>query len=150
MKKAWIENDIVRDYTEFDPNEVFTAEVAVFYNTDIDDSVIRGATLIDGIWVNPEVAPEVEPIAQTPTTPIFSKVSPIEFKLLFTSSERIAIKAARATDEVIDDFFTIIDDPRLTYVDLGLASTNSALDYLVSSNLITIERKQQILNATLV
>ncbi len=74
----------------------------------------------------------------------FPKVSPVEFKLLFTSSERVAIKAARDTDAVIDDFFDIVEDPRLQYVDLGLNSTQGALDYLVAQGLLTQARRDQI------
>lgn len=33
------------------------------------------------------------------------RVSPVQYKLLFTSQERIAIRAERQTDAVIDDFF---------------------------------------------
>lgn len=73
------------------------------------------------------------------------KVSPVEFKLLFTAQERVAIKTARATDPVIDDFFSIIEDPRLTHVNLGLQSTGAALAYLESHELITAVRREQIL-----
>lgn len=73
------------------------------------------------------------------------KVSPVEFKLLFTAMERVAIKAARAEDPVIDDFYDIVEDPRLTFVDLGLQSTQEALGYLESKGLLTEERRLQIL-----
>ena len=78
--------------------------------------------------------------------PDFYIISPVQFKLLFTSEERVAIKSARTTDPVIDDFFDIIDDPRLSEVNLKLTSTIDALKYLVTKNLITEERKNQILN----
>lgn len=71
------------------------------------------------------------------------KVTPPEFKLLFTAAERVAIKAS--TDPVVQDFFSIIEDPRLTYVDLGLQSTKDALEYLRTKNLITKTRKDDIL-----
>lgn len=75
----------------------------------------------------------------------FPKVSPVEFKLLFTAPERVAIKAARATDTVIDDFFDIVEDVRLTHVDLGLKSTQDALSYLEGLGLIAAGRKAEIL-----
>lgn len=84
------------------------------------------------------------PPAEIPLPP-FKKVSPVEFKLLFTSQERVAINAARAADPVIDDFFDIVDDPRLTHVDLGLQSTQDALSYLVAKSLLTEDRKSEIL-----
>lgn len=74
-------------------------------------------------------------------------VSPIEFKLLFTAAERLAIKQARHTDPLIDDFFSIVEDSRLTHVNLGLSSTQEALTHLVTAGLITAVRKQQILSA---
>lgn len=73
-------------------------------------------------------------------------VSPVEFKLLFTALERITIKNARSTDPVIDDFFEIVEDPRLTHVNMGLQSTQDALAYLESKGLITAERRTQILS----
>lgn len=76
----------------------------------------------------------------------FYIISPVQFKLLFTSEERVAIRVARETDPVIDDFFDIIDDPRLSEVNLKLSSTSEALTYFVTKNLITEVRKKQILN----
>ncbi|MDW5419055.1 hypothetical protein R6242_21010 [Iodobacter sp. CM08] len=72
-------------------------------------------------------------------------LSPPEFKLLFLPAERVAIKALRATDEYIADFFSIIDDPRLTQVDLSLQSTRLALTYLEEKKLITPARHAEIL-----
>ena len=94
----------------------------------------------------------VEVVPPVPTEPVeipdltFYIISPVQFKLLFTSEERVAIKSARTTDPVIDDFFDIIDDPRLSEVNLNLTSTIDALKYLVTKNLITEVRKNQILN----
>lgn len=73
------------------------------------------------------------------------QVSPIEFKLLFTAQERVVIKAARATDPMIDDFYDVVEDPRLTFVDLGLQSTRDAIGYLAEQGLIGTERVEQIL-----
>lgn len=78
-------------------------------------------------------------------TPVYLKVSPVEFKLLFTSPERVAIKAARTTDPVVDDFYDIVEDPRLTFVDLGLQSTQDAIGYMAAQGLIGAERVEQIL-----
>lgn len=76
------------------------------------------------------------------------KVSPVQFKLLFTAPERVAIKAS--TDPVVQDFFEIVNDPRLTFVDLGLQSTKDAIGYLQSKGLLTGERAAAILTGTLV
>ena len=72
------------------------------------------------------------------------KVTPLKFKMLFTGSERIAIKAARQTDTVLDDFFDIVDDTRCEEVDFGLNSTKIIFDHMVSENLLTTERRVQI------
>lgn len=88
----------------------------------------------------------IEAAAQAVTANAITKVSPVEFKLLFTPQERIAIKAIRATDAVIDDFYDIAEDPRLTHVDLSLSTTQQAIGYMVTLNLLTQERATQILS----
>lgn len=97
-----------------------------------------------------EPAPvEPAPAEPTPDVPAAITVSPMEFKLLFTATERVAIKAARATDAVIDDFFDIVDDPRLTLVNLSLQSTKDAIAYLAAQSLVTEERATEILTGVL-
>lgn len=72
-----------------------------------------------------------------------AKVSPVEFKLLFKAQERVAIKTS--ADLIVQDFFEIVNDPRLTFVDLQLQSTKDALAYLTSLNLIGPGRMDAIL-----
>lgn len=143
MKHAWIENNTVRDIANGNPAELFHPDIAVHYDTQVPDDIIAGATLVDGVWVNP--AP-VEPVTPEPTVPVAPKVSPIEFKLLFTSGERIAIKTS--TDPIVQDFYEITSDPRLTHVDLSLKSTKDAIAYLVSINILTQDRADAILTGT--
>ena len=88
-------------------------------------------------------------LTRTAQAPDATQVSPVQFKLLFTPAERVAIQAARATDPVIEDFMAIVEDPRLTHVDLGLKSTREALAYLSAQGLITAERAQAILSGVL-
>lgn len=133
---AWIENDRVRDAVA-DPS-VFHPDVAKYYDTELPDDVKPGATLVEGGWQNPTDLIVVS-VVEAP------KVSPVEFKLLFTAQERVAIKQARNTDAVVDDFYDIIEDPRLTTVDLGLQSTQDALAYMVSVDLLTATRREEIL-----
>jgi hypothetical protein len=135
MKYAWIENELIRDVAQ-NPQEQFHPDVANFYDTEVPDEAQNG----DG-WVGGQL---VKFVPQEPE-PAPPRVSPVEFKLLFTVEERMAIKAARATDPVIDDFYDIVEDPRLTFVDLSLQSTQQALAYLVDQGLVTEERKAQIL-----
>ena len=143
MKYAWIENGRIRDVVSGDPAEVFHPDIAKFYDTPVSEDAANGDGWIDGQWVKAEQpAPPVDPEPLAPTPP---KVSPVEFKLLFTPAERVAIKAARSADPVIDDFYDIIEDPRLTHVDLGLQSTQDALGYLETKGIITDARRGQIL-----
>jgi len=141
MQKAWIKNNKIYDLCNGNPSEYYTPEIAAHFDTDVDDTVERGAELVDGSWVNPTPPPPVpEPL----------KLSPVQFKLCFTSAERIAISAAKDNDTTIQDAYTILDDPRLTYVDLRAQSTIDLIDYLVTKNLITDERAVDIKNGKMI
>lgn len=125
-----------------DPAAQFHPDIAAQFEA-VPDQVRAGWRLVDGAWTEPTPVDPPAPVVENP------KVSPVEFKLLFTSQERVAIKAARSTDAIVDDFFDIVEDPRLTFVDLNLQSTKDALSYLVMQELITAERREQILAGTL-
>ncbi|MEN9885425.1 MAG: hypothetical protein RL758_3 [Pseudomonadota bacterium] len=140
MKYAWIENDRIRDIAPGNPAELYHPTIAAFYDTEVPDDAANGDGWVNGQLVKPEPAPAPELVAPVPP-----KVSPVEFMLLFTSAERVALKAARSTDPVIDDWMDIVQDPRLTQVDLGLQSTKDALAYLVSIDILTAERRDEIL-----
>ena len=135
---ARVINDVAVDVCA-DPANSFHPDIAREFEQ-VPGNVKQDWVRIDGVWSAPAPAPQPEPTPSEAT-----KVSPVEFKLLFTSHERVAIKAARATDTVIDDFYEVVEDPRLTYVDLGLKSTRDAIGYLAAQNLITAERATEIL-----
>ena len=142
MKYARINNNQAIDVRIESPEGFFTPDIAAQFER-VPDEVENGWTLADGKWTAPVIAepgPAPEPVIS------YAKVSPIEFKLLFTSQERVAIKASRATDPAIDDFYDIVEDPRLTFVDLGLNSTQQALQYMSAQSLIAQERIEQILS----
>jgi hypothetical protein len=145
MKKAWIENDQIRDIAIGDPASLYHPDVAAFYDTDVPDEAQNG----DG-WVNGQIVPRPipEPVIPEPVTPevVYPTVSAIEFKLLFTSPERIAIKDS--VDPVVQDFFSLIEDPRLTSVCLGLKSTQDSLAYLEAVAILAPGRKAEILAGT--
>lgn len=143
MKYAWIENGRIRDLVSGDPHERLHPEVAALYMTPVPDDAQRGDGWVDGALVKPQPPVDPEPVEQAP---VYLKVSPVEFKLLFAAPERVAIKGARLTDQVIDDFYDIVEDPRLTHVDLGLQSTQDALSYLVAQGLLTEVRRSEILS----
>lgn len=140
MKYAWIENERIRDIAPGNPEDYYAAEVAAFYSTQVPDTAVNG----DG-WVNEQIVKPLPPEPSAPIQAVPPKVSPIQYKLLFTSAERIAISTAKATDPVLQDLYGILDDPRLTEVDLALQSTQDALDYLTAKGLIAAGRKAEIL-----
>jgi len=144
MKKAWIENDQVRDVCAGNPAELFHPDIAVFFDTDVPDDAATGDGWVNGELIKPELV-----IAPAVAATVSPKVSPVEFMLLFTSPERVAIKALRQTDPIVDDFLDIIEDPRLTFVDLGLGSTVSAIDYMIYVGLVAAERKAEILTGVM-
>ena len=141
MKFAWIENERIRDIAPGNPADIYHPDIAAYYTTAVPDNAANG----DG-WVNGELIKPEPPAPIEPPAPVPPKVSPVEFKLLFTPQERIAIRTAQATDPVIDDFMDIIEDPRLTVVDLGLGSTQSGIDYLISEGIVEAARKEEILS----
>ena len=52
MKKAWIENNKVRDIAQGNPAEIYHPDIAIHYSTDVPDDVENGASLVNGSWVN--------------------------------------------------------------------------------------------------
>ncbi len=132
MKKAWIENGIIRDVTQGDPNAIYHADVAAHYDTDVPDNAANGDA-----WNGTKLTKPAAPATTTPpppAAPVPPKVTPPQFKLLLTSAERVALRLARAagTNHVLEDFFDLIDDPRLTEVDLNLESNQNAVEYLLT------------------
>ena len=140
MKNAWIENNIIRNIANGNPDELFHPDIAKLYDTEVPDDAANGDGWIDGQLVKPVIP---DPVPVEPPAPVPPKVSPVEFKLLFTAVERVAIKAS--TDAIVHDFFSIVEDPRLTHVDLALKSTQDALSYLEALSLIAEGRKDEIL-----
>jgi hypothetical protein len=67
MKWAWVENGQIRDFCAGDPSDLFHPDVAVFYDTVIDDDVGRGWRLVDGEWTAPPVPEPIEYIPPPPT-----------------------------------------------------------------------------------
>lgn len=84
------------------------------------------------------------------------KVSPLDFKMAWTSPERIKVNELKDADPVLADFWGIIEDPRLEVVDLSLKSVQDGVDYaldqLVTAGATLSEdkpaRREQILSGT--
>lgn len=107
-----------------DPTASFHHSIASTF-TAVPDDVREGWVLNNGTWEAPAAVEAVHEIKR-PT------VGPTEFKLLFKTPERLALKALKATDPIIADIYDIIDDPRLLAVDLSLASTQDSVDYCLN------------------
>ena len=88
---------------------------------EIEDTLTSLASLPHA-WVAPAEGSAEEPIS----------VTPIQFKLLWTIEERLALKALRQSDPVVDDFWEILDDPRLDAFRLDLKSTQDGIAYCLS------------------
>ena len=144
MLYAWIENEVIRDICHGIPAERYHPDVAAYYSTQVPDDAANGDGWVNGQLVKP-TPPEPQPVAAL----IPPKVSPVEFALLFNSAERVSLKALRVTDPILDDFFDIVEDPRLTVVDLNLPSTQNALDHMIAIGELTAERKAEILTGTI-
>lgn len=153
MKKAWIENGRVRDVCPGEPDALYHPAVAANYTTDVPDDAVNGDGWVDGALVKP---PAPEPVA--PAEPVITyrtKLSRPEFKLQFTATERLAIRAARAytgTDAaqlnlkaVLGDFYDIVEDLALTHVDLALPATVEGVTFLSTAGLVAAERVPVIL-----
>lgn len=140
MKKAWIEDNRVRDIAPGDPSECYHPDIAKFYDTDVADSTEIGATWDGHQWANP-VPPEPEP-APPVLIPI---IGPIAFQMLFSVQELVAIEAAKETDPVVKIFFKLLDDPRTDIVDRNLKTVQDGLKYLEAKGLIGAGRAEEII-----
>lgn len=138
MKSAWIENDVIRDIAPGDPYEFYHSAVAVHYDTLVPDHAQNGDGFKDGV-----LSPRPATSAPAPAPAAPPTVSAIEYKLLFTSAERIAAKAS--ADPVMVDLQDLLNDPRTLTVDLSLQSVADALDYMTSIDLLAPGRKAEIL-----
>lgn len=138
MKYARIINNIAVDVRIESPENCFTPEIAAEFK-EVPDKVFDGWLLSGTTWKAPIIP---EPIVVAPLIPI---ISPVEFKLLFTPQERMAILAERVNDPILNDLFSILDDVRLKEINLNLESNKAVMAYLENKGLITTERKAEIM-----
>lgn len=139
MKFARVINNVAYDVRADSPEGFFHPDVAAQFS-EVPNTVQEGWVKTGTKWAAPESPPVPEP-----TDPTYITVSPVQFKLLFTVPERVAITGARAGDAILDDFYTILDDPRLTMVDFAIQGNRYAVEYLAVQGLIAPERVQQII-----
>lgn len=138
-KFARIQNNVATDVVADDPAGRFHPDLAGEFS-EVPDTVERGWVLDPDMdtWSAPAV------VEDTPDQAYRTVVTPPEFLLLFTAAERVAIRAARESDPVIGDWLAILEDPRLTQVDVTLQATRDGLDYLVAQGHITAASAAEI------
>lgn len=140
MKHAWISNTIIRDICHGIPAESYHPDIAKLYDTQVPDDAANGDTW-DGTTLTKPVIPEYVPPPSVPVKP--PTVKAIDYKMLFTSAERIASKAS--TDPVMLDLMELMNDPRTTHIDLSRPSLGAALDYMTHIGILAPGRKAEIL-----
>jgi hypothetical protein len=57
----------------------------------------------------------------------------------------VALNQAKASDPVIADFFSLVDDPRLLEIRLGSNAVASAIQYMVDNDYLEQARADKIL-----
>jgi len=146
MKWARIKNNVAVEVINFNPRGKFHPSIIWIQ---VPDEVRQGWTTDGTTWTAPEIQEPVEPVIPEPEP---KQLTVIEFKMCFTSPERIAIYALRdAGDPVLTDWLSILDDPRCTGVDLGLENTRSAVEYLVGKVTdFTETRADAVLNGEMI
>lgn len=100
-------------------------------------------------WVGFEFAthdhtPEPDPVE--PEVPAPTVTWPrLDFLRRFNMGERIAIRTARATDPILNDFFSLLE--QATNVHSDDPDTLAGMGYLVQQGLLSAARRDEILGA---
>ncbi len=113
-------------------------------------SVSDAPKYISGIWECGDQRFTDENRDQYESAHVLPVVTPPQFLLLFTSAERVAARAKRATDQTLQDFFALIEDPRLEEVDMNLMSVQNGILYMLQTTSLydparMLERQAEIL-----
>lgn len=127
MKYAWIENDKIRDVAHSNPAEIYHPDVAKFYDTQVPDNAVNGDGWVNGALVKPEPPAIPDPAPRQWTADNFRTGMTLAEKTKWdndSAPEIITVKAELPKE---------------------LAGATELLDFLVSSNLISVETKAKIL-----
>jgi hypothetical protein len=143
MPLAWIDPpNTVRDVAPGDPTLLYHPDIAKFYDTEVPDGTINGATKKGKKWTNPQPAPEPPPRPPEPPAPppVPESVTPLQARkalrkagLLNTVNDFISTQS----DEVQEAWEYCIsvyrNDPLITSLQVELNLTNEQLDDLFRS-----------------
>jgi hypothetical protein len=122
---ARIINGVAVDVSS-NPTEQFHPDIAKDF-VPVPEQVESGWSVAAGKWSPPA------PVEPTTLAPVYPKVGPITFQMLFTPQEMVAAGELRATDKMLASFWKLIDDPRTDTVDLGLQSVQNAIEYTLTA-----------------
>ena len=87
---------------------------------------------------------KVESVGVPATPTPDSKITRLAFRNRFTFAEKVAIETAAKTD--VEVKVLLDDQSAATFIDLSRSDTIGGLDLLASKTLITLARKDEILN----
>ena len=129
MNYGRMKNGVVVDVAS-EPSKQFHPVLAAEF-VEIPDNVTVGYTF-DGTSYAPPAVQEIEPEPELEPEQNRS-ISPVDFKFLFTLVERVKIKELRSTDLALDDFYSMLDDPRLLVVNLDDVRMVEGIKYAVAA-----------------
>jgi hypothetical protein len=98
-------------------------------------TVAETPMLVGGIWECGDqrfTDPAGDMYEPVPPAPIYPKIGPIAFQMLFTPAESVAADSLKATDPTLASFWKLIDDPRTDVVDLSLKTVQNAIEYTLT------------------
>lgn len=116
-----------------DQIDLFRADVAT-HGGEIDESFLDD---ISAEWV--------PPVPTDPAPVVYRDLTSLEFLELFTDAEQVAVVSATMTSPIVKLWY----DKMLAAMNITLSDprTESGLDALVDANLLTAERKAEIVEA---
>ena len=125
-KQARIVNSVAVDVVTGDPAEFFHPDIAKDF-VPVPEQVENGWTVEAGKWSAPTPVEPVQP------APVYPKVGPIHFQMLFAPAESVTADELKATDKVLASFWKLVDDPRTDTIDLALESVQNAIEYTLTA-----------------
>lgn len=127
MKKAWIENDQIRDICHGNPNELYHPDIAKFYDTDVPNDAENGDGWVKGQLVKPVPAEPLPPPPRTWTQADFRNAMTLAEKVKWdndSAPEIVTVKAELPKEQ---------------------AGAQELIDFLVESNLISQSTASKIM-----
>lgn len=148
MRIALVKNGVVSNIIEATPEQMGAELSSLDFDSweTVDDwftntgYMIAVGDLYDGLEYTKPVVEEPEPTPEEPQT-VFTK---LEFLLLFTVDERVAIDAATATNPYVKDFMNLLNMAQ--EIDVNHASTIEGIGFMAlpEVGLLTSARAAEI------